>query len=58
LGGLLELHENQMCAQNNWEDMEEEKRKEKLLISIWLSFSPFIASNMTFKRKERTCDIS
>jgi len=27
LGGLLELHENQKCAQNNWEDMEEKKRK-------------------------------
>jgi hypothetical protein len=58
LGGLLELHENQKCAQNNWEDMEEKKRKEKPLIGIWLSFSPFITSNMTFKKKERTCDIS
>jgi hypothetical protein len=34
LGDLLELHENQRCAQNNWEDMEEEKRKQKLLIAI------------------------
>jgi hypothetical protein len=58
LGGLLELHENQKCAQNNWEDMEEKKRKEKPLIGILLSFPPFITSNMTFKKKERTCDIS
>jgi hypothetical protein len=58
LGGLLELHENQRCAQNNWEDIEEDKRKPEPFIAIWLSFSPFIASNMTFKKKEKTCDIS
>jgi hypothetical protein len=58
LGGLLEPHENQKCAQNNWEDMEKKKRKQKLIIGVWLSFSPFIASNMIFKKKERTCDIS
>jgi hypothetical protein len=34
LGGLLEPHENQKSAQNNWEDMEDKKTKQKLFIGI------------------------